>query len=73
MLPELLLDTSWLEYQIPEVDTPTSAPLLAQMQEGDELWTYSSPQETLNGLGGEAGLAVVRKGLIVAHVVMFGD
>ena len=64
------MDSSWLEYQIPEVDVPCCAPLLAQMQMGDELWTYTNPHEKL---GGEAGIALVRGGLIVAHFVMFGD
>lgn len=67
------MDTTWLEYQIPEVEIPCCAPLLVQMQEGDELWTYSSPQLTWNDLAGEAGVALVRNGTIVAHVVSFGN
>ena len=63
------MDTSWLEYQIPEIDIPCCAPLLAKMKDGDEFWTFTNPEKA----DGEAGIALVRNGLIVAHVVSFGN
>jgi hypothetical protein len=36
--------------------------LKAQLQPGDELWTFSSPAESWQNLAGRAGVAVVRDG-----------
>jgi hypothetical protein len=43
--------------------------LLAQMQEGDELWQFSSPAESWQHLAGRAGIALVRQGKVVASIV----
>jgi hypothetical protein len=39
--------------------------LTAQMQPGDELWSFSSPPETWQRLCGRAGIALVRNGEII--------
>ena len=39
--------------------------LKAEMQPGDELWTFTSPPETWRSLMGRAGLALMRDGEIV--------
>jgi len=36
--------------------------LKAQMQPGDELWTFASPPESWQHLAGRAGIALVRDG-----------
>jgi hypothetical protein len=36
--------------------------LKAQMQPGDELWTFSSPADSWQHLAGRAGIALVRNG-----------
>jgi len=36
--------------------------LKAEMQPGDELWTFSSPPESWQDLAGRAGIALVRNG-----------
>jgi hypothetical protein len=41
----------------------------ALMQDGDELWTFSSPPEFWEALMGRAGLCIVRKGDVVASLV----
>jgi hypothetical protein len=43
--------------------------LLAQMQPGDELWEFSSSQESWQALAGRAGFAVVRNGKVIASMV----
>jgi hypothetical protein len=40
--------------------------LLSQMQSGDEAWTFSSPQEDWERMMGSEGIALVRRGQIVA-------
>jgi len=42
---------------------------LAQMQEGDELWTFCTPPETWEHVAGFGGIAVVRHGKIVVEIV----
>jgi hypothetical protein len=42
---------------------------LAMWQEGDELWTYSSPPETSRALMGRGGIALVRDGRSVAQIM----
>jgi hypothetical protein len=37
--------------------------LKAEMQPGDELWTFSSPPASWQGLAGRAGIALVRNGV----------
>lgn len=43
--------------------------LLAQMRPGDELWEFSSSQESWRYLCGRGGIALVRDGEIVASLV----
>ncbi|MCI0701450.1 MAG: hypothetical protein L0241_10250 [Planctomycetia bacterium] len=43
--------------------------LLAQMQPGDELWEFSSSQESWQALAGRAGIALVRTGKVVDSMV----
>jgi hypothetical protein len=43
--------------------------LLAEMQDGDELWEFSSSQESWARLGGRSGIALVRHGEVVRAVV----
>jgi hypothetical protein len=43
--------------------------LLAEMQDGDELWEFTSPQETWANLAGRAGIALVRRGEVVRSIV----
>jgi hypothetical protein len=40
-----------------------------RITERDELWTFSSPGEYWKGLGGRAGVALIRNGRPIAHVV----
>ena len=42
---------------------------LAQMQEGDELWTFCTPPETWEHMAGLGGIALVRHGKVVATFV----
>lgn len=39
------------------------------MMPGDELWTFSSPPEYWANLGGRAGIALVRAGRSIGHVI----
>jgi len=41
----------------------------AQLDEGDELWTFSSPVETWMKLCGRAGFAIVRGGRVVKTII----
>jgi hypothetical protein len=43
--------------------------LLAEMQEGDELWEFSSSRESWAHFGGRAGVALVRHGEVVSSLV----
>ena len=43
--------------------------LVAQVQPGDEIWSYRSPEITWRTLCGRAGMVLVRNGEIVAEVV----
>jgi hypothetical protein len=43
--------------------------LLAQMQEGDELWEFESPPETWENLAGRQGIALIRDCKVVAVIV----
>jgi hypothetical protein len=40
-----------------------------RMLPGDELWTFSSPPETWQALAGRMGIALVRKGRVIAHAI----
>jgi hypothetical protein len=39
------------------------------MQEGDELWTFCTPPETCEHLADFGGIALVRRGKMVAKIV----
>ena len=41
----------------------------AKIQNGDELWEFSSPVETWQNLSGRAGLCIVRKGKIITSIL----
>lgn len=43
--------------------------LMAQMQDGDELWEFVSPEESWKALAGRAGIALVRSGEVVESIV----
>jgi hypothetical protein len=43
--------------------------LLADMQDGDELWAFSSSPESWAYLGGRAGIALIRHGEVVGSFV----
>jgi hypothetical protein len=43
--------------------------LLAEMQPGDELWEYDSPQEDWVRLMGSSGIALIRRGMVIATLV----
>ncbi len=45
------------------------AQMKIRMLAGDEIWSFSSPAEYWRHLGGRAGVALVRNGRLVAHVV----
>jgi hypothetical protein len=41
---------------------PNDQRYASQMKDGDELWTWASPQSTWEDLAGRAGFAIVRDG-----------
>jgi hypothetical protein len=43
--------------------------LLAQMVDGDELWTFSSGEDSWEQLCGRAGIALVRRGEVVGSII----
>jgi len=43
--------------------------LKTQIQPADELWEFQSPQEYCDRLAGSMGVALVRGGQIVCHIV----
>ena len=43
--------------------------LKSQMKEGDELWVFSSPNDTWRNLSGRAGVCIVRDGEIIKSEV----
>lgn len=43
--------------------------LVARMQPGDELWRFSSSAESWQRLGGCGGIALIRRGEVVASVL----
>jgi len=45
--------------------------ILMRFTERDELWTFSSPSDYWAGLAGRAGIALVRNGRPIAHVITF--
>jgi len=43
--------------------------ILAEMQETDELWTFSSSRESWQQLSGRSGISLVRDGEIIDSIV----
>jgi hypothetical protein len=43
--------------------------LKSLIEEGDELWEFSSPKETWEYLMGREGIVLMRKGKEVAHII----
>jgi len=43
--------------------------LLAMMTDGDELWTFSTSEESWDNLAGQAGISLVRNGKEVACII----
>lgn len=43
--------------------------LLAEMQVGDELWTFTTSEESWNNLAGRAGISLVRNGEEISCIV----
>jgi hypothetical protein len=43
--------------------------LKAQMEDGDELWRFSTPDETWEQMMGRAGIVLLRGGTIIATIV----
>jgi hypothetical protein len=43
--------------------------LKAEMQSGDELWTFRSPDQSWQDLGGRAGVVLVRDGIPIKALV----
>lgn len=43
--------------------------LLAEMQEGDELWTFTTSKESWDNMAGRAGISLVRNGSEVTCII----
>jgi hypothetical protein len=43
--------------------------LIAQMREGDELWSFRSPRETWANMSGRMGYSLVRGGRVISSIV----
>lgn len=43
--------------------------LLSLIQEGDELWVFSSPKVTWESLAGREGVVQMRKGKEITHII----
>ena len=43
--------------------------LKAEMRPGDEIWTFSSPEESWRHLAGRSGVALVRQGKVIMTIV----
>jgi hypothetical protein len=51
------------------MDTPYLVEFMRLLQEGDQLWRFSSPPQQWAALAGRGGVALVRDGRLVAHIV----
>ena len=70
--PELTNKTSVAQVEASTrlwVPPPVWEQFKSQMKKGDELWEYSSPPETWRMYMGQAGIALVRRGKVVARLV----
>ena len=54
----------------PSVPNDRWRAFLAQLQEGDELWTFCTPPETWEHMAGLGGIALVRQGKMVGKIVI---
>ena len=66
----------WLEKRvdIDEIDAGNPRDwnhIKMRFTERDELWTFSSPRDYWAGLAGRAGVALIRNGRPIAHVITF--
>ena len=43
--------------------------LISELQDGDELWLFSSPKETWQNLCGRGGICIVRNGEVIKSMV----
>jgi len=43
--------------------------LLSWIKEGDELWEFSSPQETWECMAGREGIVLIRKGKMIGSII----
>ena len=43
--------------------------IIARLTERDELWEFSSPADHWENLAGQAGVALIREGRSIAHVI----
>ena len=43
--------------------------LVVKMQDGDQLWTFSTSDESWENLAGRAGIALIRNGEIIDSIV----
>jgi hypothetical protein len=65
-----LMTLEQFELEFPNYkNTPFLAAFIRLRQEGDEFWRFSSPPEQWAALAGRGGIALVRDGRLVAHVV----
>lgn len=66
------IPTDLLKRQVTPAEAETAylaTNLLAQMQPGDELWEFRSRPETWGRMCGSAGLVLLRRGKVVAHLL----
>lgn len=41
----------------------------AQVRQGDEIWLFTSPEESFQNVGGDIGYVLIRNGEEVTHIV----
>ncbi len=54
-------------------ESPEWEAFKAQMQNEDEIWLFTSPEEDFLKVGGEIGYVLIRNGQQVASVVVFSS
>ena len=66
------IPTDLLKRQVTPAEAETAylaTNLLAQMQPGDELWEFRTRPETWGRMCWSAGLVLLRRGKVVAHIL----